>query len=77
MAELWLGGVYVADGGVCTPMSKPECMLIGTSENLLKGVVSFSSFFHSSGIKGVTTGRRSEYEVTLLGGVSRGATQGT
>ena len=57
-------------------MSKPERMLIGTSENLLKGVISLSILSHSLGIKGVITVSRSEDEVTLLGGMGGGATQG-
>ena len=57
-------------------MLKPERMLIGTSENLLKGVISLSILSYSLGIKGVITVSRSEDEVTLLGSMGGGATQG-
>jgi hypothetical protein len=49
---------------------------MGTSENLLKGIISLSIFSHSSGIKGVLTIKRSCNHVALLGVVDKGSTEG-
>jgi hypothetical protein len=57
-------------------MLKPDRKLMGTSENLLKGVISLSIFSHSSGIKGVLMIKRSRNHVALLGVVNEGATEG-
>jgi hypothetical protein len=58
-AELWLGGVKVYEGGVCTPMSKPNRKLIGTSGKGLKGEILFNIRSHVSGTKGVLMGNKS------------------
>ena len=71
-----MGGVYVTRGGECTPISKPERMLIGTSGKLLKGVILFNIFSQTSGMKGVLTTSRSSDNVTSLGVVRKGATEG-
>ena len=71
-AEVWLGGVYVCEGGEETPISNPKRRLIGTSENLLKGVIPLSIISHWSGIKGVLIISKSGDNVALLGGMNEG-----
>ena len=56
-------------------MSKPRCIPIGTSENLLKGVILLSNCSHSSGMKGVLIVKRLCNNVALLGDVRRGAAE--
>jgi hypothetical protein len=48
-------------------MSKPERILIGTSEKELKGVILFNILSHSSGMNGVITVSRLGNHVTSLG----------
>jgi hypothetical protein len=57
-------------------MSKPKRRLLGTSENLLKGIISLSNFSHSSGMKGVLTQRRLDDGITALGVVTKGTAEG-
>ena len=58
-------------------MSKPKRKLLGTSEKLLKGVISLSRVSHSLGMNGVLMMRKLGGGVALLSVVSSGATEGT
>ena len=53
-------------------MLKLNRKLLGTSENLLKGVISLSSFSHSLGMNGVLMISRSGDSIALLSIVSGG-----
>jgi hypothetical protein len=57
-------------------MSKPKRKLLGTSENLLGGVVSFSNFSHWSGMNGMLMIKISWSGAALLGVVSGRTAEG-
>ena len=65
MADLWLGGVKECEGRLLIPMSKPNCILIGTSENLLKRGVLRRKECHALAIKGVLMINRSDDDAGL------------
>ena len=56
-------------------MSKPERMLIGTSEKLLEGVILFNIFSQASGMKGVLIVSSSGDNIAPLSVVSKGAAE--
>ena len=56
-------------------MSKPERILIGTSEKILRGVILFNISSQTSGMKGVLIISSSGDNIASLGVMSEGAAE--